>query len=173
MMQAITLWQPWASLIAHGVKNLETRDWYPPRALIGQRIAIHAAKKFTRQMVDDIVGDEYVMRKEADLNWQPTHPSDFSPLHLATLRCGYNPLDLLPRGCVVATAILAGYAPTDSDKVRDYLRDHPDERHYGDFSRGRFAWRLIQVERLAVPIPATGMQGFWQWDAPDEMEIAA
>ncbi len=44
-MYAISLHQPWASLIACGAKPFETRSWSPPAWLIGQRIAIHAAKK--------------------------------------------------------------------------------------------------------------------------------
>ena len=40
-MKAISLWQPWASLIAAGVKPYETRHWSPPRELIGQRIATY------------------------------------------------------------------------------------------------------------------------------------
>ena len=30
-MKAISLWQPYASLIAAGVKTIETRGWAPPR----------------------------------------------------------------------------------------------------------------------------------------------
>ena len=44
-MKAITLHQPWASLIAEGVKTIETRSWAPPAALWGERIAIHAATR--------------------------------------------------------------------------------------------------------------------------------
>ena len=43
-MPAISLHQPWASLIAYGVKTIETRSWRPPTKFIGQRIAIHGAK---------------------------------------------------------------------------------------------------------------------------------
>jgi hypothetical protein len=40
-MKALSLWQPWASLIAAGVKRHETRHWTTPyRGLL----AIHAAK---------------------------------------------------------------------------------------------------------------------------------
>lgn len=39
-MKAITIWQPWASLIACGVKQYETRSW--PTKYRGP-IAIHAA----------------------------------------------------------------------------------------------------------------------------------
>ena len=43
-MKTISLWQPYASLIAAGVKTIETRGWAPPKGLMGQRIAIHAAR---------------------------------------------------------------------------------------------------------------------------------
>ena len=43
-MKTISLWQPYASLIAAGEKTIETRGWAPPKGVMGQRIAIHAAK---------------------------------------------------------------------------------------------------------------------------------
>ncbi len=43
-MKAISLTQPWATLVVSGRKTIETRSWRPPEAAIGQRIAIHAAK---------------------------------------------------------------------------------------------------------------------------------
>ena len=43
-LPAITLHQPWASLVAHGIKNVETRSWPPPHGIIGKRIAIHAGR---------------------------------------------------------------------------------------------------------------------------------
>ena len=82
-MKAITLHQPWASLIAHGVKTIETRSWAPPRRLIGQRIAIHAGKTM-------VVSGR---------------------LHTATLSAilelyGIGWGDRIPLGAVVATALL-------------------------------------------------------------------
>lgn len=43
-MKAISIWQPHASLLLLGAKPFETRSWPVPKALIGQRVAIHAAK---------------------------------------------------------------------------------------------------------------------------------
>ena len=43
-MQAITGYQPYMTLIAEGIKTVETRSWRPPYALLGNRIAIHAGK---------------------------------------------------------------------------------------------------------------------------------
>ena len=44
-MKAITLWQPYASLLVAGRKPHETRSWPPPDSLLGARIAIHAGDK--------------------------------------------------------------------------------------------------------------------------------
>lgn len=44
-MKALSLWQPWASLVIDGRKKIETRSWCAPKWLIGQNIAIHATKK--------------------------------------------------------------------------------------------------------------------------------
>lgn len=44
-MKALSLWQPWASLMADGRKLIETRSWPPPVWLIGQNYAIHATMK--------------------------------------------------------------------------------------------------------------------------------
>lgn len=52
-MKALSLWQPWASLMADGRKKIETRHWRPPAWLVGQQVAIHATKRvdnsFSRQ----------------------------------------------------------------------------------------------------------------------------
>jgi activating signal cointegrator 1 len=45
IMNAISLWQPWASLIADGRKKIETRHWRPPAWAVGQPLAIHATMK--------------------------------------------------------------------------------------------------------------------------------
>jgi hypothetical protein len=52
MMKAITVWQPWASLIAIGAKPYEFRGWQPPRAIIGQRITEDSGR-FTVLSVKD------------------------------------------------------------------------------------------------------------------------
>lgn len=41
-MKAISIKQPWASLIAHGIKDIENRTWSCPKKYLGQRVLIHA-----------------------------------------------------------------------------------------------------------------------------------
>jgi hypothetical protein len=45
-MKAITLYQPWATWIALGLKTIETRTHARFRNLLGQKIAIHAGQRF-------------------------------------------------------------------------------------------------------------------------------
>lgn len=53
---ALSIKQPWASMICEGVKDIENRTWKPPAFLIGQRFAIHASKQCDQRFetLDDI-----------------------------------------------------------------------------------------------------------------------
>lgn len=158
-IKALTLTQPWASLVAIGAKRIETRSWAPHRALIGQRIAIHAAKGWTAE-------------QRQLMAMQPFH---------AALREGYGRGLIerpdsreLPRGCVVAMVTLEAVYPTSwatggsRPAVTRLLDDatYPHERAFGDYGRGRYAWLLRDV-RAVEPIPARGALGLWDWQPPD------
>jgi hypothetical protein len=98
---AMTLWQPWASLIAIGAKPYETRSRPPPARLIGQRIAIHAARKRVR--LKDLDADTLgaISRAPGDARW----------------------MDTMPLGSVVCTAVLAEALPVERvshDPFGDY-----------------------------------------------------
>lgn len=43
MMKALSIKQPWARLIAHGIKDIKNRTWKCPQKYIGQRVLIHAS----------------------------------------------------------------------------------------------------------------------------------
>lgn len=91
-MYAITLRQPWADCIAHFGKRVENRTWKPPAHLLGERIAIHAGKRF------DTVGHDWLLR-----NPDLVGPNAIMSYALCLVLAGKN----RPRGAVVATAILA------------------------------------------------------------------
>lgn len=133
-MRVISLWQPYASLIAQGQKQIETRSWPAPPSLIGQRIAIHAAKKWDRAL--RAVCQRFPFREDI------AHPED------------------LPRGAIIATAILTECRSTNGDWVDDLSER---EYEYGDYSPDRFGWFLSDVECFLEPIPAQGKQGIWIW----------
>lgn len=49
-MKALSIHQPWCWFILCGFpfwKNIENRDWYPPKEMIGANFQIHASKAMT------------------------------------------------------------------------------------------------------------------------------
>ena len=79
VMNAITLHQPWASLMAAQLKYIETLDWIPPTRCLFRRMALHAASKRSKH---------------------------YPRLHVLALERQYGPLWKMPFGAVVATAML-------------------------------------------------------------------
>ena len=134
-MKAITIWEPWASLIAAGIKQRETRGWSPPARYCGQRIAIHAAKSV--KGLQHLTQDPALRQLCADAD-----------ISLATIRLG----------CIVCTAEISGWLRITNDLISTLSAS---ERCCGDYAIGRYAWRLTAIRRLPEPIPCTGAQGFF------------
>jgi hypothetical protein len=151
-VKAISLWQPWASLLACGAKQYETRSWATKyRGLI----AIHAAKK-------------------------PYSHYDYScSFYDAVNKARIGPL---PYGVIVATAELVEcWECIGRDRRGDlmlhngregvvadnrYIGD--DELLFGDFTKGRYAWEFANMTPLTELIPTTGRQGLWNWEGGGE-----
>ena len=60
-MKALSLWQPWASLMADGRKKVETRSWPPPTWLLGKELAIHATMKVEKSACEDFGYDALII----------------------------------------------------------------------------------------------------------------
>lgn len=73
----------------------------------------------------------------------------------------------LPRGAIVAIADLVDVVRTEDIKRGDM----PMYEHLlGDFSPGRFAWKLENVVRVLDPIKVSGFQRLWDWH-PQWVEV--
>jgi len=132
-MKAISIRQPWASMIAEGRKEYETRSWATPYR--GQ-IAIHAAKTLTV--------------KEWE-HWQKM------PFYREFLEQYYSMFASLPRGCIIAVGELA--AIYDAVKLAPKISE--SEVAFGNFAPGRYAWRIVNVKKLDSPIPLRGQLGLF------------
>ena len=171
-VKAISLHQPWASLIAEGIKTIETRNWAPPKALIGQRIAIHAAKRKPTMNDMQLIPHRGIEVKIPGYFYQLATPTG----QRGGVQVVTEPGRECPLGKMVATAKLIRALPVS--EVRDgvaalyrpmtcrgplpscpYIQIDP----YGDFSPGRWLWFLEDIEKLDPPVPAAGHQGFWNW----------
>lgn len=149
-MKALTLWQPWASAIAWGLKRFETRSWKTD--YLGY-LAIHAAKR-----------------------WSPEQQL-FAAEPLLKPFVGS---EKLPLGAVVCIVELQGCLPTQEVLQALYAVDGRGrstravyEELLGDYSFGRWAWKLELVEVFDEPIPARGHQGLWDWDVPEGLVLHA
>ncbi len=135
-MKAISLWQPWASLVAAGVKRHETRHWNTDYR---GPIAICAAKTV------DLAGAPYdLCRDVLGVHWAKT----------------------VPTGAVVAIATLTRCCQT-SHMTEALTRA---DSAAGNFTPGRYAWRLDDVRPLMKPLPVVGRQGLFNWTPPVDLE---
>lgn len=190
-MKALTIRQPWASLIAHGVKTIETRSWSTEYR---GPLAIHAGHRW------DVGWGTHALWHDPDV---PSDTRDRNDVLVEKLRCdptedcngsGYWTVDAygrrhIPLGAVVATSTLADvvpivedcddlpYAPAlieagygwgrlwpegASDLGEEF--DITDQLPYGDFTPGRYAWLLTDI-KPCDPVPAKGRLGMWDWEA--------
>ncbi|GAA0382501.1 ASCH domain-containing protein [Paenibacillus motobuensis] len=145
-MKAITIHQPWATLIALGEKRFETRSW--PTKYRGL-IAIHAGKKIDK---------EACMQPE---------------ISRALERQGYT-ANNLPTGAIVTVCNLEevhqitvardSFAGSVNQNGEIAMHVEGDEFAFGWYEEGRYAWELRTVRRITEPIPAKGQQGLWNWE---------
>jgi hypothetical protein len=68
----------------------------------------------------------------------------------------------LPLGAVLAVCRL--------EAVWKIEKEHwipEDQAPFGDFTPGRYAWDLKDINPLPHPIPARGRPGLWDWLPPE------
>jgi len=155
-MNALTLTQPWASLVAAGAKRIETRSWRPPAHAVGEPLAIHAGRGLGR------AGGRAGL--ERLLAWPEFHEA------LAGGRGTPDAVaDRLPLGAVVAVCRLHSFRRTQHVLLRGQLPGMAEnERLFGDYTPGRWAWILAGVTALPEPVPCAGAQRLWR--LPDDVE---
>lgn len=138
-MKAISLQQPWATLVAIGAKEIETRSW---QTNYRGPLAIHASKSFP-----------------ADAQILARRP----PFNQILIEAGYLSLRSLPLGAVLATANLFRIQRIANEGS---WRPESPELDFGNYQTGRFMWFLTNIEPIYPPIPASGSLGLWDWDEP-------
>jgi activating signal cointegrator 1 len=165
-MKAITITQPWATLVAIGAKRIETRSW---STNYRGPLAIHAAgyRKGGAKAHKALCGTE-----------------PFCSVLNAACKAHYDALDksrgvlramaessFMPMGAIVAMCELVDCIPTNlwgqithgtqiwqvppGNMSREYS--------FGDYTPGRYAWLLDNIKPLPKPIPCKGALSLWEW----------
>jgi hypothetical protein len=137
-MKALTISQPYASLIADGTKWVENRRW---STSYRGPLAIHAG-----------LGTQYLSPRQL-ADW-PTGVILASCkleacIPVSTIR------HCLRRGVLPRQLAELGW---DFERLREVLRHEHTE--------GPYAWILRDVIKLDPPIEARGQQGLWDWVSP-------
>lgn len=151
-MRAMSLHQPWASLVAHGLKRIETRGPRPTKRYRGP-LLVHAAKKWTRKEFDAL---------------HRIYSQHVAPLNA----CGFG--DWLagtppPLGAIVAVARVVDIREMTPEWIAEQT---PLELAIGDWQPGRYGWVLEDVQRLEPAIALRGRQGLWEPNLAVEVSLA-
>ncbi len=139
-MKGLSLWQPWATLMALGAKTIETRDW--PTDYRGP-LAIHATVRWEPEQAYTCLQEPFR-----------------TVLSRAYPRAAEVQTDL-PRGCIVAVVHLRDVKSTRWLNSLPPGQFPPFEWQFGNFGDGRLMWLTERVQRLAEPVPCRGYQGLW------------
>lgn len=146
-MKALTLTQPFATLVMLGAKRVETRPvMFKHRGLLW----IHASR-----VVDIAAWTEPMFRQVLDA-------------------AGLTNVDQVPTGRVLGSVqvvdgcrFAGGPCPRClPESWRERIGAH--ERHFGNYAAGRGGLLLDNPQPLASPIVARGMNGLWNWNPPME-----
>src|SRR5687768_930637 len=131
-MKALSLLQPWASLVVLGHKTIETRSW---NTAYRGTLMIHASKgKSGAEMSRLPVFKKYI--------------GDFAAL---------------PFGAIIGEVQLTDVVRIDALPFTQAAIDRLtlEERAFGDYRSGRFAWLLEDAVQYPEPISAKGALGLW------------
>lgn len=142
-MKALTIWQPYATFIALGIKEFETRHW-----LTNYRgpLLIHAAKRPLG------LDEKFLIERLSE---------KYSLIGLLLL-----PIVEYPLGAIICKVDVVDCVPTGSFTPNNL------ERMLGGWEEGRFAWKFEDVKALNIP-DVSGKQGLWKFpdnDIPNNSE---
>lgn len=133
-MKVLSLLQPWASLVMMGAKKIETRSWQTP---FRGELLIHASLgKKGGALCAALPFSNYI--KE---------------------------FDKLPFGAIIGSVVLKDIVPVESLSLSaDVLALLTlEEKAFGDYTKGRYAWLLRTPVPFANPIPIRGSLGLWNY----------
>ncbi len=149
-MKAITIWQPWATLIVAGAKPYEFRGWPAHNSLVGQRIAIHAGARAVRK--SEVA--ELIARLHSDQAWTTCLKKETA---LPILDRAHASPGSMPLASIVGTAVLG--RPTLSNTILEEFGHTPNDSDRDEHCN--WAWPMLEIKQVQPIVPMKGMQGFW------------
>lgn len=147
-MKAITIKQPWASLIVHSIKDIENRTWPCPKKYIGQRVLIHASKSKDKREKPLLTEEQY---------------------KLAGGVSGYGTHIFGNRGAIIGSVeivdCVVNHPSIWAEKTDNYTVGMNPKQH--EATTGKkviYNWVLANPVLFEKPMPAKGKLSFWEYD---------
>ena len=150
IIKTISLYNPHALLIGLGLKLNETRSW--PTKYRGL-LAIHASKTMT-PFLNRLCFEEPFKKPLVDAGYIK----------------GKEWIKPLPSGAVIAVCNLVDCREITKLYRLYGLPEEPD-LSFGDYSVGRYVWKLENPILLPEPVPVKGQRSIWKWQVPDGIRI--
>lgn len=159
-LPALTVWQPWATLIAARAKPYEFRGWAAPAAYRNKPLAIHAAAR----KVD--MGEIRALRLKLRGDNETGLIADIALPLLE--RWSQDPASL-PLSSIVCVVKLG--TPIRAYDIPEFAHQFVNDSDRRDHAQ--WGWPMLDVRRLEPPVPYRGAQGFWPCELPAESGRAA
>jgi hypothetical protein len=140
--RALTLWQPWAFLVATGIKNIENRPpGFSHKSFRGD-FWIHAAAEssasigswpLAAKLCRELLGDDFQIPPARELAF----------------------------GSIIGRATITGIVPPRGSQNLEiwdaWIAGRPVPWHFPE----QYGFRVENARALATPVPCRGFQGFW------------
>src|SRR5687767_12341860 len=136
-MKALSLLQPWASLVVSGAKKIETRSW---QTAYRGPLLIHASKGKSGALL---------ATEPPFKNFIP----DFTKLPFGAIIGTVELVDI----------VRITFLGCSNERLN---RLTLEERAFGDYTESRYAWLLEDAATFEKPIPCNGALQLWEYSGP-------
>lgn len=133
IIRGLSLTRPWPFAILHLGKRIENRSWKPPKWILGNYIALHAAQSWSKE--------------------------DFDFISSIAQGRGIE----IPSKAFHSHSVIVGVAKVDGFIEENNLFDPatlPEDQ--GKWFFGPFGWLLSDVVEFEDPVPCTGALSLWE-----------
>lgn len=170
IIKVLTLHQPYATLLAYGIKMNETRPSPTSHTAEKGTYLIHASKQWTKAQRELCKTEPFKSELEkiawkvrSFRNLYPIDKIDFD-VHVVNgnlvLPFGSIVGSFEVRECLTVTSVIDNFTLCKVDENTDYLTTYP-ELEFGDYSKGRSIWIGQNHKVLKEPIVYKGQQGYY------------
>lgn len=146
-LRVLSIWQPWATLLVHGKKTIETR---PMAHQYRGMFLVHASKPWNQQCQTEACSNAHIENALRELGYS----SPFAVGFASAVGKSWNDL---PRGAVIGMVDLIDCKP--SEDLVNTINDA--EMSMGNYEPGRYGWICSRFTPFKTPVPMPGEQSLF------------